>query len=118
MAVVDEELAWGQSTLVWTCHDYMHFPGSYVDNNRAMYEQRYGSQFLCPEWWKLDDNQYLSGRRVIPSSDLTGERKQLWRQMLKQRDRKMRDALTPKAFNLAAQAVNQEWQDDPRFVGL
>jgi len=118
MAVVDEELAWGQSTLVWTCHDYMHFPGSYVDNNRTMYEQRYGSQFLCPEWWKLDDNQYLSGRRVIPSSDLAGERKQLWRQMLKQRDRKMRDALTPKAFNLAAQAVNQEWQDDPRFVGL
>lgn len=117
-AVIDMELARGSSTLVWTSHDYVHFPGSYVDNNRAMYAEKYGTEIIYPEWWKMNQDQNEAGRQVIPSSDLSGERRHLWREMLSQRDRQMRDALTPEAFNFAAQAVNSKWQNDPRFVGL
>ncbi len=117
-AFIDEELARGQSTLVWTCHGYLHFPGSYIDNNREHFEKTYGSQFLCPDWWKLDEDQLENARRVIPSRDLTGDRRSLWGRMLRDRDAQLRDALTTEAFSLAASLMYIHWQDDPRFVPM
>lgn len=117
-AVVDEELSRGMSTVIWTSHDYVHFPGSYIDNNRGLFEEKYGTQFLCPEWWKLSEEQYTNGRKVIPSHDLAGDRLKLWSDMLEARDQQMRDALTPTALSLAAGSQYEKWLNDPRIIDI
>jgi hypothetical protein len=115
-AFMDEELARGQSTLIWTCNNFSHFPGSFVDNNRSYYEQKYGTEFLCPEWWKIDEDQNETSRRVVPSSDLSGDRVNLWQEMLQDRDQRMRDSLTPEALSLAANIMYPGWKNDPKYV--
>jgi radical SAM superfamily enzyme YgiQ (UPF0313 family) len=117
-AAVDQELDRGRSSLIWTCHGYAHFPGSFVDNNRAMYEQKYGTKFLNPEWWKVSEEQYHTGRQVIPSHDLAGELQSLWKDMFEEREQQMRDALTLDALNLAAGALYEEWRSDPRLAKI
>jgi len=112
---VDAEIARGPSALIWTCHSYTHFPGSEVDLHRGDYEQKYGAEFLCPEWWLEEENQYVSSRRVVPSGGLRGEKLNLWMTMLRDRDQQLRENMTPTAFRLAASTVYPHWRTDPRY---
>ena len=114
-AFVDSELNRGPSSLMWACHGYMHFPGSAIDLNQSFYEREFGTQFLDPRWWYGDEDPFVSSRQVIPSSDLSGDNVNLWQQMFRERDGKMRDALTPEAFQIAAGSFYQSWMSDPRY---
>ena len=93
----------------------MHFPGSAVDRDRAGYEARHGSRFPCPEWWTLDEDQYLNAMNVVPSRELDGDGVTLWKRMLEERDARLRDALTPAALSFAAETQFRHWQADPRY---
>jgi radical SAM superfamily enzyme YgiQ (UPF0313 family) len=117
-AFMDEETKRPDSSLIWACHGYLHFPGSALDRNQAQYEQEYGAQFLSPGWWRVDDNPFTGGRNVIPSRDLIGDRIDLWQQMLQERDEALKGCLTPKAFQLAANTYFPAWRSDPRYTGF
>jgi radical SAM superfamily enzyme YgiQ (UPF0313 family) len=114
-AFIDQELNHGDSSLMWASHGYMHFPGCEIDTNRAFYEQTCGSRFLCGDWWKDDQDQYEHSQQFIPSRDLDGDNVGLWKVMLKEREEKMKSALSPKAFRFAAFKYFLEWQDDYRY---
>ncbi|MEW6051014.1 MAG: radical SAM protein [Candidatus Zixiibacteriota bacterium] len=113
---VDAELDRGPSSLIWTCHGYMHFPGSAVDREQAYFQKECGTQFLCGDWWYKDEDPFVSSRQVIPSSDLSGERVSLWREMFQERDARLRDALIPEAFRMAAATLYSNWMNDPRYT--
>ena len=115
IAFVDQELARGKSSLIWACHEYSHFPGSEIDGNRRFYEEKYGSQFLSPRWWHEDEDQFEGGRKVIPSHDLTGERRKIWSKMIAEREPRFRDNLSPIAFHIAADTYWPDWRNDPRY---
>ncbi len=115
-AFIDAELARGPSSLIWTCHSYMHFPGSAVDRNQGHYEREYGAQFHRPEWWKQEGNPFAAARRVTPSHDLAGERVGLWERMFDAREETIKDALTPTAFRMAAEGLYPDWMSDRRYV--
>lgn len=115
-AFMDRELARGTSSLIWACHDYAHFPGSEIDLHRDKYEREYGSQFLRPEWWKVDEDQFDGSRQVIPSSDIGAEGKDHWRKMISEREKILRETLSPIAFRIAADTYWPQWQNDPRYA--
>ncbi len=117
-AFMDEELDRRDTTLVWVAHNYMHFPGSEVDRNRAHYEERYGSRFLSPTWWTLEEDQYANAQRTIPSRDLDDGEPLLWKRMLDERTERLKQALTPLAFGFAADTHYPAWRTDPRYRPL
>jgi len=113
---IDKELSRGKTSLIWACHDYTHFPGSEIDLNRAVYEEKYGTRFLSPEWWKIEEDQFEGGRKVIPSRELADDdKKNLWRKLVAERERSFRDNLIPTAFRIAADTYWPDWQKDPRY---
>jgi len=115
---VDEESKINQSSLIWACHDYMHFPGSDIDWRQEFYEQEYGTVFLHPNWWHEDEDILGTSRNIYPSRDLTGERARLWRQMYNERERRLKDCLTDAAFKFGADSFFPRWRDDSRFGTL
>lgn len=117
-AFMDAELTMSQSSLIWACHGYMHFPGSALDRNRSYYEKEFGSVFLDPSWWREDGDHFVSGRKVIPSRELRGEKTELWKKMLKDRDEELKKCLAPEAFSLAANTYFPDWQYDPRYEDI
>jgi radical SAM superfamily enzyme YgiQ (UPF0313 family) len=117
-AFVDSELNRSDSSLIWACNSYRHFPGSALDRNRHYYEREFGTVFLNTEWW-LDDKDPLAGSmQVVPSRDLSGDRTGMWVKMLRDRDDRFKDCLTQQAFSIAAMSYFREWRDDPRFVEI
>ncbi len=99
-------------------HNYLHFPGCEVDRNRAEYERRYGSRFLSPTWWMVEEDQVANAMKVVPSADLAGEGAPAWSKMLADRTNALKNALTPLAFSFAAETHYQDWQTDPRYHPL
>jgi radical SAM superfamily enzyme YgiQ (UPF0313 family) len=116
-AFMDDLLNERQSSLIWACHGYLHFPGSELDRNQAFYEQEFGAQFLGGDWWQKDEDPYVNARRVVPSIDLRGERMDLWKQMFKDRIDAFKSSLSPDAFRLAAENYYQQWKFDPKYIG-
>jgi hypothetical protein len=114
---MDDLLDVQQSSLIWSCHGYLHFPGSEVDHNQVFYEREFGVEFLCPDWWHLDNDPYVSARRVVPSHDLRGDRTELWKQMFRERVETFKSSLSRDAFRLAAENYYPRWQSDSRYVG-
>ncbi|NMC44233.1 MAG: B12-binding domain-containing radical SAM protein [candidate division Zixibacteria bacterium] len=114
-AFMDAEAARGPSSLIWTCHSYMHFPGSAVDRHQAEYERRYGAVFHQPEWWKQEGNPFTAARKVTPSHDLSGSRAGMWQTLFDAREEAIKDALTPTAFKIAADALYPDWRNDLRY---
>ena len=112
-AFIDRELVYGGTSLMWAAHAYMHFPGCELDVNRQYYEEKYGTRFLKPEWWKGTDDQYEASMDCDPSGDLQGEDRHLWRKMLEERSDAMKAALTPLAFRFAAAKYYPEWKSEP-----
>jgi hypothetical protein len=92
----------------------MHYPGCELDRNRGYYEQKYGSRFLSPEWWKEDLEQFENSQRNIPSSDLADD-VELARRMLNDRDLAMKRALALPAYRFAANKYFPHWQNDPEY---
>ena len=80
-AFMDRELAQKDSHLIWIPNQYMHFPGCDVDINQKSYEDRFGSKFMCGEWWKEEGNPVLRSQQVIPSRELDGADRDLWSSM-------------------------------------
>ncbi len=115
-AFMDTELDNKNSTLMWACHGYMHFPGCELDTNKKFYEEKFGSRFLNSEWWKGDNDQYAASMEFIPSHDLDGENLKLWERMMGERMEKMKTALTPEAFQFAAKKYFLDWKADPRYA--
>jgi radical SAM superfamily enzyme YgiQ (UPF0313 family) len=113
--VIDSLLETPESYLMWICRPYMHYPGCELDRNRSHYEQTFGSQFHSPEWWREDRDQYFASLDSIPSGDLTGERKELWGQMLTEREERFRDGLATVAFRYAAEKYFPAWLDESRY---
>ena len=114
-AEIDSLLDVQESYLMWICRPYMHYPGCEVDNNRHQYTENYGSRFLNPEWWREDCDQYLASLDSVPSGDLAGERRELWGQMLTEREERFRCGLADEAFRYAAQKYFPAWLDDARY---
>ncbi len=112
---IDSQLARDESYLMWACHGYMHFPGCDLDRDRLIYEKQYGSQFLSTNWWKENNDQYESSMRFIPSTDLSGDRVNLWQTMLAERSERLKDTLAPQAFQFAARKYFLDWQNDYRY---
>lgn len=117
-AFIDSVAAQGEGSLMWAGHGYMHFPGSQIDHNRSYYEQQFGTVFLNPEWWHENSNPFITSRQVIPSSDLTGDRADLWRRMFDERVATLKAAMTDKAFRLAAESYFPQWMADQRYASL
>lgn len=115
LAFIDTMLETSESYLFWICRPYMHYPGCELDRNHSYYEKTFGTQFLSPDWWRQDCDQYLASLGTVPSSDLTGERKELWGQMLTEREDRFRNGLATPAFRYAAEKYFPAWLDDPRY---
>jgi radical SAM superfamily enzyme YgiQ (UPF0313 family) len=115
-AFIDEELKRRDQTVIWVTHNYLHFPGSEVDRNRGDYERKYGSRFLSPTWWTLDEDQYANALKTVPSADLVDDAVSLWKRMLAERTVQLKNALTPLAFSFAAETHYRDWQSDPRYL--
>jgi len=115
---IDRELDRSESALMWAGHGYMHFPGSFVDQNRPHYEQRYGTVFENPRWWSQEGDPFQEGRRVTPSAELSGERIDLWRRMYDARGQRFKDCLSDHAFQLAADTYFRDWRTDARYRGV
>jgi len=114
-AYIESGLTERQSSLMWAYSAYAHYPGNAIDSNRAFYEEKFGTEFRKIEWWLEEDNPIKASRQVIPSRDLRGERTMLWWHMLKEREGKIKNSLTPRAFFLAAESYFPEWREDPRY---
>ena len=112
---IDEELERRHQTDIWVMHNYMRFPGCEVDRNRGACERQYGSRFLSPTWWVLDEDQYTNAMKTVPSSDLSGDAVRLWERTAQERTDRLKNALTPLAFNFAAETHFRPWQNDPRY---
>lgn len=117
-AFVDAESARKDSSLIWASHGYLHFPGNEIDRNQSFYEQKYGTRFLSPDWWKGEDDPLVASRNIIPSRDLEGEGITLWKKMFGERQQQLKDCLTPKAFRLAAETYFPDWRLDSRYDEL
>ena len=50
------------------------YPGSPIDDERDVWERRFGTRFHRPEWWKDGDQEFLA-EWVDPSADLTYRRR-------------------------------------------
>jgi len=115
-AYIDSLLTRRDSFLIWANAGYMHFPGCELDNNRSYYEETFGSRFISGDWWKREDgNLNELCQQFIPSRDLDGEGVGLWKEMMAERDGRMRDTLAPTAFKFAAYKYFLNWQDDYRY---
>ncbi|HKK20128.1 MAG TPA: radical SAM protein [candidate division Zixibacteria bacterium] len=115
MSVIDSLLDVPESYLMWVCRQYMHYPGCELDRNRTFYEQEFGSQFLSPEWWREDRDQYEGSLDSYPSGDLTNGRQGLWGDLLSLREERFRCGLADDAFRYAAEKYFPEWLNDPRY---
>lgn len=113
---IDTMLETQDSYLMWICRPYMHYPGCELDRNRRHYEQLFGTEFYSPEWWREDRDQYIASLNSIPSSDLSGERKELWGQLLEAREERYRTGLSETAFRYAAEKYHPAWLEDPRYA--
>ncbi|MEP0827094.1 MAG: B12-binding domain-containing radical SAM protein [bacterium] len=114
---IDAQLARGQSYLIWTCHGYMHFPGSEIYQNQGRYEKEFGAKFPG-KWWLEEADPFVSSRQVVPSSELGGDETELWRKMYREREQKFKDGLTDIAFRIAAQSYYPGWSKDRRYQEL
>lgn len=112
---IDSMLDVRNSYLMWICRPYMHYPGCAVDINRRHYEEHYGAQFFQPEWWKSDCDQYLASLDSAPSTDLSGNRKELWGRLLTEREERFNQGLSDAAFRYAAEKYFPEWLNDQRY---
>ncbi len=115
-AFIDRELENRESSLMWACHGYMHFPGCDCDRRREYYEQTFGSRFLSPRWWAEAGDQYESSLRFVPSADLDDGRVGLWRELLDKRSDSMKTSLSQRAFRFAANKYFGDWKNDPRYI--
>lgn len=114
-AFMDRELSRQDSTLVWAANQYMHFPGCECDWNRELFENRYGSKFLSPNWWREQSDQYEGSMNIIPSSDFIGGDLDLWKLKMNEREAAMKASLSQKAFKFVAEAYFPQWKNDPRY---
>jgi radical SAM superfamily enzyme YgiQ (UPF0313 family) len=115
-AFIDRELENRDSSLMWACHGYMHFPGCDCDARREYYEQKFGSRFIAPHWWIEQGDQYENSQRFIPSADLDNGRTGLWREMLDGRSDRMKSSLSQRAFRFAANKYFGDWKNDARYA--
>jgi hypothetical protein len=114
-AFLDGMLTPEHAYLIWAGHGYMHFPGCDLDRNREVYERELGTRFPRPEWWREEFIRFQDNLATLPSAELGEEEVDLWERMMQDRDRKLRSALAPAAFHLAAWKYFPEWQHDPRY---
>jgi radical SAM superfamily enzyme YgiQ (UPF0313 family) len=114
-AFMDSLIGGRDSFLTWACHEYMHYPGSLLDREKARFEREFGTQILAPEWWKLDEDQLLNCRRVIPSRQLGPDKLGLWKAMYKERSEQIKSSLDDRAFIFAAETYSPSWRNDPRY---
>jgi radical SAM superfamily enzyme YgiQ (UPF0313 family) len=112
---IDSLLDRSDSFLMWACHGYMNFPGCDIDRRLDFYERTYGTRMLTGDWWKTDADQYEASHQVVASRDLGRAGITLWREMLAERDDKLKDCLSPEAFRFAASKYFLEWKNDSRF---
>jgi radical SAM superfamily enzyme YgiQ (UPF0313 family) len=115
-SLIDSMLETPESYLMWICRQYMHYPGCELDRNQQYYEDTFGSRFFSPEWWRQDCDQYLASMDSIPSSDLAGDRREMWGRMITQREERFRCGLAEKPFRYAAEKYFPEWLDEARYV--
>jgi radical SAM superfamily enzyme YgiQ (UPF0313 family) len=113
---IETELKNKDSYLIWIYHRYMHFPGCELDSNMEYYSRKFGSQFLKPEWWKSEEDQYEASMQFVPSSDLAGDNIYLWDKMVREHTEALKSSLSRKAFRFAANKYFLDWKDDPRYV--
>ncbi len=106
----------GQSSMFWSCHTYLHFPGCHVDREQKYYEDEFGAEFHQSDWWRADSNPQLLARQVTPSRDLAGDDTNYWLRQYKDREESYKASLQPLAFKLAAQFYYPQWQNDPRYL--
>lgn len=114
-AFMDRLMDIDKSYLMWICRAYMHYPGCELDRNQQYFEQQFGAEFRCVDWWHRDSDQYLASLESIPSRELTGEHRELWGMLLTQREAKFRGNLATSAFRYAAEKYFPEWLNDPRY---
>jgi len=112
---IDAEILKKNTSLIWANHGYMHFPGCAIDSNKQFYESQFGSKFLGDHWWLVNEDQYENSLRGVPSSDLDGENRFLWQEMIDDRFEQFKAALTDRAFIYGANKYFPEWQKDPRY---
>jgi len=116
LSFIDKMSEIPDSYLMWICRQYMHYPGCELDRNQSYYETEFGSQFLSPEWWQKDCDQYLASLDSFPSTDLSGERRELWGQGLTELEPRFRMGLADKPFRYAAEKYFPEWLEESRYV--
>ncbi len=117
-AFIDPLLEVPDSYLLWVCRPYMHYPGCELDRNQRYYEETFGSRFYSPEWWRKDCNQYMASLDSVPSTDLSGERRELWSDMLVAREKRFLDGLAERPFRYAAEKYFPAWLDEARYVQI
>ncbi len=100
----------GNSYLFWAIGDYSHFPGSQIDSNLDYYEKSFGTQIAHPKWWKLEQDQWETCRKVLPSKDFTWEDKDFWQSKVQEIDELFKNSLSKEAFDHVAQRYRFDWR--------
>jgi radical SAM superfamily enzyme YgiQ (UPF0313 family) len=100
----------GNSYLFWAIGDYSHFPGSQIDSNLDYYENTFGTQIAHPQWWKLEEDQWETCRKVLPSRDFTWEDKDFWQLRVQEIDELLKNSLSKEAFDHVAQRYRFDWR--------
>ncbi len=114
-AFMDRLLDVPESYLMWICRPYMHYPGCELDRNQEYYEETFGAEFRCGEWWRQDRDQYLASLDSTPSAELAGVDRELWGRLLTQREERFRMGLASPAFRYAAEKYFPEWLNADRY---
>jgi hypothetical protein len=99
-----------ESYLFWEYGDYTHFPGSRIDSNLNYYENTFGTKIAYPQWWKMEEDQWESSRKVLPSRDFTWEDKDFWRWRIKEIDELMKNSLSKEALKYVSERYRFDWK--------
>jgi len=99
-----------ESYLFWEYGDYTHFPGSQIDSNLSYYENTFGTKIAYPQWWKMEEDQWESSRKVLPSKDFTWEDKDFWRWRIKEIDELMKNSLSKEALKYVSERYRFDWR--------
>jgi radical SAM superfamily enzyme YgiQ (UPF0313 family) len=99
-----------ESYLFWEYGDYSHFPGSQIDSNLVYYENNFGTKIAYPQWWKMEEDQWETSRKVLPSRDFTWENKDFWRWRIKEIDELMKNSLSKEALKYVSERYRFDWR--------
>ena len=96
--------------LFWEVGEYVHFPGSQIDSHLDYYDKTFGTKIAYPQWWKMEEDQWNTSRKVLPSRDFTWEDVDFWRWRIREIDDLMKNSLAKEALDYVSRCYRFDWK--------